>query len=317
MSEKAIAVQYYFSITTMPLGILLNILSMWIFSRKRFNKNTNMGFLYIILCLFNIIALINQLIIYTLEKFEIDPRNFNLFSCKFYNIFASVALQIPSIAQIYISYDLYRSICNFKAKILSKKYYYFAILLSILGLFATNSIYFTFFIATDSISDETLIDLNSTRLNSTITECIGTEITDLIGDGVNILFRDLVPFTIIFILNYSVTKQVLKSKKNTQLGKSLKKEYNFAITVIAINIVFLLIYLPWAISFVLYHTMHFMSFTIEVDLDLFDMIQSISNCVSYLNNYSPFFINIIFNSMFRDEFMSLLPRSKRVKSEKV
>lgn len=304
MYQVAVDVQYFFSIVTMPIGILLNFFTIWIFSRKRFNKNTNNGFLYIILCLSNIIALLSQLIINIFEEFAKDPRNFNLYFCHFYNLFSAVALQTPSFAQIYISYDLYRSICKFKKKPLRKKNYIFFMVINILFLLAINSIYFTFFIKNNNFLNETSVNLNSTITNYSLSECMGTELTDLIADGIDVFLRGLIPFTIIFIINYSVTKQVFKTKNNIQQVKSLKKEYNFAITVIAINIVFLFIYLPWIISFVLYHKIQIIDS--RSDIRLYELILTISDCIAYLNNYSPFLINILFNNIFREELI-LLP----------
>lgn len=313
MYQVAIFVQYFFSILTMPIGILLNIFTIWIFSRKRFNRNSNNGFLYITLCLFNIIALINQLIINILKEFATDPRNFYLYFCHFYNIFSSVTLQIPSFAQIYISYDLYRSICKLKTTPLSKKKYVFYIIINILFLIAINSIYFTFFIKTDNFLNKSLIGWNSTMTNYSLSECMANELNDLIIDGIDVLCRGLIPFIAIFILNYSVTKQVFRTKKNLQIVKSLKKEYNFAISVIAINILFFLIYLPWIISFILYHKMRFLSYDFKSDTRLYELILTISDCIAYLNNYSPFLINILFNKIFRKELIFSFSNCTRFK----
>ena len=113
------------------------------------------------------------------------------------------------------------------------------------------------------------------------------------------------------------TRTVFKTKKIAKKGKTLMREYQFAITVIAVNVVFMVIYLPWTVTFVLYQTFHFMDFNDPVlmkSLETLDVVIGIANCVAYLNNYSPFFINLMFNSIFRKEFFFVVSENKIRKS---
>lgn len=49
---------YYYLVTVMPLGLVGNVISIYIYSRPSLNKKTNTGFLYIWLCIVNIFSTI-------------------------------------------------------------------------------------------------------------------------------------------------------------------------------------------------------------------------------------------------------------------
>ncbi|CAF0882315.1 unnamed protein product [Brachionus calyciflorus] len=313
MSNIDLSIDFYFAVSTMPLGIILNSITLFIFLRKKFNHDTNVGFLYSVLCFLNTVALINKITISILDFYEINSSNSNLISCQFQKIFVSVFLQFPSFAQVYITFDLYRSICMLNKKPTSKRKYLIIIFLTFLILLTSNSVYLSFFLKTNINESNKTIE-NTSSIISNYTLCTGTRIADLIGDFVNVMLRDLIPFIIIFYLNLRITKTVFKSKMLLKTNKSLKRERYFAKSIIAINIVFLIIYLPWAISFIIYHAFHFIDYyyrTINIDLKTLDLIQAVTTGVSYLNNYSPFFINLIFNSIFRKEFHNVIFKKKK------
>ena len=100
-----------------------------------------------------------------------------------------------------------------------------------------------------------------------------------------------------------------------------KKSKNFIGSVIGMNFEFLFVYLPWSVVFFIHHTENHAindpnSYEMKsfVQSFWFQMIYSICDCISYLNNLMPFFFNLAFNSIFRREFSSMLNR-KAIKSE--
>ena len=110
-TELVLQINFYFSITVVPIGIVINILSIFIFKRKSLNKNTNMGYMYSTLSLFNICALMNS-ILFTqfLPYFDIDITSYSEYGCKFLNLWRRFAKQSPSIHQILIAFMFYFSV---------------------------------------------------------------------------------------------------------------------------------------------------------------------------------------------------------------
>lgn len=63
------SVIYYTVLATLPIGILGNILSMYVYTRPKLNRKTNTGFLYKWLCAFNLILILYFTFVF--QSFEI------------------------------------------------------------------------------------------------------------------------------------------------------------------------------------------------------------------------------------------------------
>ena len=134
MKENSQNLQFYFSVTTMPLGIVLNMITLLIFNRDKLNKKTNIGFLYSLLCLYNMIALLNQLIFNIIEYYHINLIDESDLTCKILSVWSTVIIQLPSFQLVLISIDLYTSISySQKVNFFKKKC---LILINVIILFA-------------------------------------------------------------------------------------------------------------------------------------------------------------------------------------
>ncbi len=75
---------YYINITVIIAGLATNLIAIMIFIRKKLNTNTNIGVMHSILCFFNIIPLLNSIIlIQTLPSLaNLNLIAYSNFSCK-------------------------------------------------------------------------------------------------------------------------------------------------------------------------------------------------------------------------------------------
>ena len=105
------AIKLYFSLAVLPLGCILNAVSGRVFFKPTLNKSTNIGMLYGILCLLNVLSLFNMLIFNVLDYMQFNYQ-YSEFTCKLMNILEKVPLQFPSYQQVLISFFLWLSISH-------------------------------------------------------------------------------------------------------------------------------------------------------------------------------------------------------------
>jgi len=303
--DTAYLVKFYFTVSIMPFGILLNIISLIIFSNERFHKNNSLGLLYIFLCSFNIIALTTETIFASLDQAEIDVTSKSLFTCRVFSFWRMCVFHIPSFMQCLISLSVLLKIKFPNKKVLTEnRFILLLIVLVVLFVFVMNSTYFFFFIEQDFFY-KLIIDNNTNQTqNVSYVEnyCTTDRVTDFAMDFVNLFMRDLLPFILIFILNIFSIRLLVFSKKNAHV-KSLKHEFQFGRSIIAANILFLIIYSAWSVLFIIFNIQHFQnSLHFTNEMGYLKIIVNIFDCVGYLNNISTFFINFLFNVVFRSIF---------------
>lgn len=325
-------VSFYNSTCILPFGILFNIFAFFIFAKKSLNKkSTNLGFIYRVLILSNTFALLNQLAFDILDFIDLDIFAISNFNCKFLNQWLVVILQLPSSIQVLVALDIYMGVCShhhhLHRKFSSSNYRHFYTLIFIAALFilllAFNSIYyFGFYLAEQNLA----INFNnsvSLVYNSTI--CTALNAVDVSSDGINILLRAVVPFLSIMWLNVATIRGLLSSKRriagtnsktNISSGilKGQKEVAHFANATICMNLIFMMTYLPWIMSFVAYHTFHFIAdLHMTVPLAKAEIVINVFDALACFNNYSAFFISIAFNDLFRREVVGVIRGRGRVK----
>ena len=129
--------------------------------------------------------------------------------------------------------------------------------------------------------------------------------------------RDFIPFILIFFLNYLSIKGFLKSKSNSN-QRINKKDNQFFRSIIGSNLIFLTIYFPWAIVFILYHIHHsFDIFDELIETNQFEVIKRLFECFAYLNNMTCFFLNMFLNSRFLSEFLFLFKIKRGISSDRI
>jgi hypothetical protein len=307
---------YYATRTITPIGITLNICSFLIFTRQNFQKTT-MGFYNMALALFDIFALTISFVIYFPISINSDLNLISDISCKSIQFLLRTLTQIPSWLQVMIACDRLLSI-KYPSKFLylnNRKILSAIIGAIIIQVSILNIPNFFFFTAKKYINESA-----STRTRNISKVCTSSYEILLTRDLIGVLNRTIIPFTIMIILNIKIIKQLVKVRsilwKNRPRpdenlrNKRQRKEYQFAFSILAINAFFLIILFPLAFCQVLKYALS-VGITIEnqrltVAIVNLEFACFVSVYISLLNNALSFFVNMIFNRIFRKEVKQIL-----------
>ncbi len=104
-------INFFLNLFIVLLGLVINLVSIFIFSHKNLNNKTNIGFMHSILCFLNILPLTNLVLLtQILPYFNINLTEYSDFACKFLNFWRRYALDVSSLQQLLITFYLYSSV---------------------------------------------------------------------------------------------------------------------------------------------------------------------------------------------------------------
>jgi hypothetical protein len=292
-------------------GLIGNLASFGIFSRKKFDS-------YYLKNSFRLNLLVDSLnltfILIKLNYLNYIPNS--IYFCKFFYTIIFVLPAYSAWILVYISVERFlRTIYKgWIIKILDKKLSNQIILMSILLIcffFYTPVWYFTSVIYILTSNDGQYAFYYTYR-NETVIQCYLTEKIVSIVTYMNMLFSCLIPFVCLIVcsilLIYSI--RIIRSKinrSNQQLSEAnlitLKKDNQFAITILALDCIFLLFYFPYNILAI------FQSFFVSDDFNLIEIVyfaKYVLEYVYYFGFASNFIVFISVNKMFREEFIVVL-----------
>ena len=292
-SETEEIIEFYLLFLPMPFGIVLNIASVFIFMNKKFNK-TKMGFYYISLSISHTIALIYYLFLLDSKHFlHYQLLNINDASCKII-IFLQFLIQISPWFQAILTFHRF-IICKYpkKSEFMEETSFLVKILLAtcvFISFFSIGNIFYS--LNTDTYSaNKTLNDSIQTPI------CTASSLVVFITEIESFLFRILIPFILIFIMNIVLYKNIYKKELNSSNLRKIKRENHFTYTVIISNMFFMVTFAPILIIFILKYS----NVVTETNryANIIDHIGFI--CLEFSNlYYSTFFLwNLLFNSLFR------------------
>lgn len=107
LSSVSNSVGYYFLITTLPIGLIANLISLYIYTRTNLNRKTNTGFLYAWLSIFNVLSNLQYTFI-TKSSLLFNYR-VNL-PCGVSNYIRRTAFNMVSWMQVLISFDRFMGV---------------------------------------------------------------------------------------------------------------------------------------------------------------------------------------------------------------
>ena len=279
--------EYYMNITLTPIGILTNLISIYIFTRKSLNNNTKIGNMHAILCFFNLFPLANSIFILQL----LPVWNFHLlehsnFSCKLISFWLRFSLDCPSLQLCIITIMLYISVKD------QSRYMWLSGNLKIICLI---SFWFLFMLNFPFLFYN-LETVNSTASNTTRFECKASDTLAIVTDLSNLFIRYFIPFVLMFIVNFLIFKHFHNLKINRyKITRQSPKPKVLIFTIMIKNILFLVFYMPWAVSIIVSF------FEKNDDSTILVHFYDIALTLSYTINSLPFFVHVIFNQLFRDE----------------
>lgn len=306
------SVNFWFSTIMVPIGIILNIITILIFLVA---KQRHLSILYIALGVYDIICLLNSTFTQLLPALNINISNYSdILLCRLLNVWRKTVAQSPSWVQVIITIDRFRSVvCPSSLQFFKSKMKLTLILISIFFiLFMVNTGIWWFYFAQVTVK-KIIFDGNSnTSINVTLKSyvCTSSTLTATATDIINVLFRLCIPFVVMLVMNIILTRNLILSKKkiSTQ-NRSFKREYNYTITVIGLNFLFCILNTPWAIWYILNRIeLSGVGLQSPIAVASLNLLQSISFSIFYLNNSSSFFLNLIFNKLFRKQLYFLLTK---------
>lgn len=330
-------VNIYYTLIMLPIGIVVNVISLLVYSRKKLNKSS-IGTLYFLLCIFNIIALVESIIFKILIYLEVDFNKVSVAFCRLFGVVQYTFLQLPSFQQALVSIEIFISVLFPKRflKLRTKKNCVIFSFLIALGLFILNCQFVMYNLHETSddqhaFGDDVAMNFfahfnitfpqNVTHTLDLLDSCKMDHLHDAFADAMNIILRVLIPFMIMLLTSIFVSRKLINSKSNIKKKEIqkrhsiipnssdfvLKKEYQFAVTTILLNLFFLIIFLPRSIAYLFSVIYTFKATLQDVKFVLvLNLFRVVSEGVAFINNISLFFTNLAFNNLFRNELFDLI-----------
>ena len=290
---------YNLTVIILPVSLFFNTLTILVFLRKQFKNSTN-GFQNITLNIVNNLVLIFIFVIYYTKSKGNDIRSHSTFVCQSLSFIVRALVQLSSwiyvitVSErlIWISYPLeYR---RFKYK---KEALTLAVLLAFFFLCGLNSPNFWLKL----VVTQTNSSANQT-LNGMV--CTGDAQVIEIRDTVVILFRMILPFILTLLLNIVLIVKLIRVKKMlTNRDTFMLRECKFALTLIVLNVLFILTLIPTIIALIYSNMMTNIP-------EMVNFVRHLSQLISSYNYCFNFFINLITNAMFRREFIKIFNLNK-------
>ncbi|CAF0716554.1 unnamed protein product [Brachionus calyciflorus] len=291
-TQASLDLLFYASITLIPIGFVLNLLSLVIFSRKKF-RSLRIGIIYRAITIADLVAILFCFLIYFSPTINNDLQIASDISCKLLNLFMRTCAQSSSWINLLLTIDRFLLI-----KYSSKKFKLFhnetLLPLIIVGIFIFIAM------ANSSVLWFNVIERQS--FNQTTKICMGSQTALFFRDLMAILFRTVLPFILIFILNTILIKAFVEQKQKVSAQKTMRKEMIFAFSIIIMNSFYFVNLIPIGVSLIFYNIYQ----NDPVKFSIVTFYSFLAMYITALNNCFPFIINLIFNKIFYREFFDFL-----------
>lgn len=279
------------------IGLVTNILSFIVFSRKKFKK-TVFSIYFRFLIIFDTLALLVPINKFLELNLAIVISHNTTLLCKIRMYYEFVITPISSWILVVISLDRYLGIAYPFGFVMHKKSKFqirvcLGILLFHLVYFSPNLTY--------SLTKKLLVT-NGTNETVFISSCNNPNVPL----NMMVFFQsDLIPFVLMLFLTLITLLKLFNSRKRLNNNLSRQKDVKFAVISVTLNIIFLILTGPHYIFNLVYEDyLNTMSF------DIFISIVSIKFLLFYSNFASVFFINFAANSLFKNEFYKFIRKNR-------
>ena len=302
MNDIRIKLLYYSNLTILPVGIILNTVSSFIFLRKKFS-NTTMGFYNIIMALVNNALIILGMIAYFSQALGNDYLLISNFSCLFLSYNLRLFSQMSSWLNVFITVDRMVSITYpNKYPFLKNKTKLTLLILMMFALLGVLNIPNLFY------KVDTVISYNSATNKTTITKyCTSSELVVRARDTIILVFRMALPIILMVFMNIYLILKLLKVRGKFKSKRDLTKEYYFALSIFGMNVLYVISLTPNFVSVIYLNTIQYDQ-TAVVGTKKFAVAQfffAVSVVISTYNIFLVFFVNLAFNKIFRLECLYL------------
>ncbi len=291
---KSQSFKYFLDVIVPPLlvtsGILFNLLIILVYSRHKFTSLPTRN-IWRLLSLVHIFCLLQIIKYFTINAFSFDLYLISPFTCKLVAFFSHSGL-LASWLEIYITLDRLLTIINstrFHKQLTRHQ------LLICLFIFV---FYFAFFSHRFIFNEIVFVNATNTTKCSTKPEYEATYgILKWIDTALSAIVPFLIMFTSSIFLIYSIFKA--RDRLGKMLGdpvvkrRKLKRDIKFSVTLLMMNIVFLVCKAPVIVF-------------LALNQDIISLWFSILDDLYYFSYVVGLFIYLMTNSIFAKEFLSML-----------
>ena len=304
-------IDYCFTLLALPIGVLLNFLAAFLFRRKNLNK-TNMGFFYSWTSLLNAFTLLFYLLVVKSKLFfGYDLATLNDASCQAILLIKRSTRPLVPWFLVLLSVERFVSLkCKNKS---SFKWAYLGIFFGILlVLFLSNTINLYFYVEqTNTTLIESLNEnYNETKVTLTA-RCSASGYVLFTSDMISAMVGTTLP--LIFLIGLEliiISKLIIKikffGKTDKKSIRTHRRENHFTFTVIVLCILFILFKVPALVCYTIKNIYASISAQNAYTSAIIELVSLKSYEISNFYYGSFFFINFIFNSLFRRECFLIL-----------
>ena len=297
-------INYWFEMITSPIGVCLNLISMYIFSRPSLNK-TNMGFFYLNITFWNVIVLLfSFFLINSKITLGYDLSITSDTACALVWFIRRVTRLFPPWIEVLVTFDRYLFIFytnRFNFIRVKRNISYIIIGIFVLLLF--QSIPNLFFRTSESKDIE-----NQSNGSYIVIKCSGSKNLSIVSDTISLFIKTIIPSLIMLILSLIIIKKIKNQKKKLKYKSNRDtrtfKEIQFTISIIGMNMVFLVLNLPLSIMNPVKSLYNYLNEQNEKDslASSINLIYTITFQISNLYYSTMFFSFLIFNKIFHRRY---------------
>lgn len=308
------SINLYFGLIGVPAGVFFNMIVILVFSRRKLRESSTMSLFYIALAIYDSLVLAQSIIfVAPLPAYGIKLFNVSDAACKVLYLIRRTIGVCSSWVQAMITFDRYQKVvCPQKYKFIDDRFKLNVMFVAWFFIFLViNMTHMAYYTVQVGSTTERIFD---SALNKTVNvtwpklSCTSSYAMLFYTDIMVIMLRSVIPYAIMFTLDIFTIKKLLESRKNAALKRSLKKEMSFTRTVIFMDVIFFILYIPWSAWYVVYRISGSLSsFQSPLITAYINYAQSIVYPIAYINNFDSFFLNLAFNNIFRRELLSLVP----------
>ena len=296
--ELIITVLVFILPVVLVMGAIGNIFSFIIFSRDKFRK-TSFSLYFRVLAFsdtFTLLYIINDI---PNVLYGQDLQNRSYFWCKTFRYWLYAIAPVSGWLLVVISLDRMLSIIRPNKFLFLKKKQTQATICFV--NLAYNLIFYIPLIVYKDYQEQE--NLNSSNLTEIIYKCVNLE-QEKIVDWLDLFNSTILPFLIMAISTSITVTKLFKSRSKTTAEakpntKLKQRDTKFAITSVALNLFFFIFNLPVCVLYLL------ADFIYIEDVD-YVLIFCVTLITYYLNFGVVFYVNLVTNSMFRNELLVFL-----------
>ena len=286
-------ISFYSCWIILIIGLISNTLNIIICMRKRIQREA-IGFYSPLMSIFNVTSLV-----YGFFTFYKSTRMYYLEStlnCTLFFYLGRITYQMSS--WLYVMCSLDRMICITyprKYKLFKKRH---ILTLTVLGLFMT--------ICLLNIPNLFYQVIDNTSKNETKLCTPSSPFVILIRDTIALLMRTALPIVLEFFINISLIYKLIKSRRNLNLKRSLRRDYKFAFTIVMLNVMFLITNVPFFVTCLYSMAMGYERVDVNSIFKLrYGYVSFWLFLTAIVSSYmfvSVFFVNMMFCRFFKIEF---------------